>query len=290
MPNPVNLTRPLQIRESEDGVIEIYQASGSLLLRYVYRPQTPNDESSRPYLHPLCTLSGECLTNFRPNDHRWHHGLSYTITTLNGNNFWGGPTYKQGSGYVFNNDHGSQKHIAWTEKSPYHLSHVVHWLSSSRELLLTEERSLEINVVSDSTWFLSWKSSFKNVSSSQLVLGNYYSSAQLKGSHYSGLQFRGARDLLDEHGDEKIGISAEGGLKGEESIHAQCVKWVEWSGQKDITQKRIRIRFEDNIKSFHAFIRKAQPLMAIPFEYDKAMRLDMNSTLHIDNTLTFTDL
>ena len=43
---------------------------GRRLFRYVFRPETSADESPRPYLHPVCTLSGAELTTFRPNDHR----------------------------------------------------------------------------------------------------------------------------------------------------------------------------------------------------------------------------
>ncbi len=290
MPIHVSTTRTLKLTETADGVLDICQGSGALLLRYVYKPSTPRDESPRPYVHPLSTLSGECLTNLRPNDHRWHHGLSYTITTLNGSNFWGGPTYKKDQGYLFNTNHGFQKHVSWIEQNAYHLSHLIHWVGSSGILFLIEERSLVLTLISDLSWCLRWKSSFKNVSGTQLLLGNYYSSANLKGSHYSGLQFRGARDLLDEHGDDSITVNADGGLNGEDAIHSRSVKWVEWQCQKDSTQRRVQIRFEDNLRPFPAFIRKSQPLMAIPFQYDKDICMDINNTFEIDNTLTFTDL
>ena len=64
----------LTLREDGDRAVEIHRAGGGLLLRYVYRPDTAPDESPRPYAHPVNTLAGEGLTNFRPNDHRWRMG------------------------------------------------------------------------------------------------------------------------------------------------------------------------------------------------------------------------
>jgi len=89
-------------------------AGEALLLRYVYAPTTPANESPRPYAHPVNTLAGDTLTNFRPNDHPWHHALSFTLNQVSGANFWGGPTCRRDEGYKWRDDHGSQHHVAWT--------------------------------------------------------------------------------------------------------------------------------------------------------------------------------
>ncbi|WP_025745725.1 PmoA family protein [Kallotenue papyrolyticum] len=50
--------------------------------RYVYSGKP------KPYIHPLCTPAGACLTLFEPHDHVWHRGLWFTIKYINGDNFW----------------------------------------------------------------------------------------------------------------------------------------------------------------------------------------------------------
>ena len=50
--------------------------------RYVYGGK------AKPFIHPLCTPAGHCLTLFEPHDHVWHHGLWFTFKFVNGENFW----------------------------------------------------------------------------------------------------------------------------------------------------------------------------------------------------------
>src|SRR5947209_20429479 len=79
---------------------------------YVYRPDAPREESPKPYLHPLRTLSGAPLGVYRPWDHRWHKGLQMTWSHVSGQNFWGGPSFESGD-YVWKNNNGSQLHLGF---------------------------------------------------------------------------------------------------------------------------------------------------------------------------------
>lgn len=76
----------------------IASESGVELLRYVYRAEDAW-EAPKPYIHPLRTLSGQVVTGYRPNDHRWHKGLQMTASHLSGANLWGGNSYVHGKGY-----------------------------------------------------------------------------------------------------------------------------------------------------------------------------------------------
>ena len=78
--------------QHEAGKAVTLFAGEQLLCRYVYVSGEAHKESPKPYFHPLNSLAGDTLTNFRPNDHPWHHGLSFTLTNVSGWNFWGGPT------------------------------------------------------------------------------------------------------------------------------------------------------------------------------------------------------
>jgi hypothetical protein len=280
----------LELRKDGDRAAEVHRVGGGLLLRYVYRPDTSADEASRPYAHPVNTIAGELLTNFRPNDHRWHHGLNFTISCLGDFNFWGGPTYRSGDGYQWRNDHGTQRHVAWLEQSADRMTHILEWrVAASGELLLTEKRTLAFAIVSPQAWELRWTAALQNVSGRSLALGQYQSAHGLAGSHYTGLQFRGARDLLDEHQDEAIGIFADGGLSGEKAVHGTSGRWMEWRGQKDASQRRVTIRFSNAGDPVHWFVRRHNPLAALAFQHERDLALAPDGVLSIDHTLTIAD-
>ena len=280
----------LELKAETSEAVEIHRRDGGLLLRYVYRPETLADEAPRPYAHPVNTLAGEQLTNFRPNDHRWHHGLSFTINCLAGFNFWGGATYRRDEGYRFRADHGCQRHVVWRERTAYRLAHALEWrVGATGELLLHEERALVLAVISPTVWTLRWTAILRNVAPRTLDLGQYDSNQGLAGSHYTGLQFRGARDLLDDHGDDGIGIRAEGGLEGESAVHGAAAGWMEWHGQKDGSQRRVRIRFANPAGPLHWFVRRHNPLAALPFQYARDLPLAAGAALNLDHTLTFSD-
>src|SRR6184192_3115530 len=117
----------LQLRHEPQAWVEICTREGGMLWRYVYGPTTPANEAPRPYAHPVCSLRGDVLTNFRPVDHPWHHGLSLTLTSIGDVNFWGGPTYRAGEGYRWRQNHGMQIHRAWLALSPERLEEKIDW-------------------------------------------------------------------------------------------------------------------------------------------------------------------
>jgi hypothetical protein len=282
------MEHPLQLARPGEDAVELRTAAGLLLLRYVVRPSTPQKESTRPYAHPVQTLAGECLTNFRPNDHPWHHGLNLTLGSVSGVNFWGGPTYRAADGYQWRDDHGTQVHVEWQECSAARLAHSLEW-RRGQGALLREQRTLSPKVISPQAWQLRWQSELTNVSGHALTLGNYQSAQGLKGSHYTGLQFRGSRDLLDRHGDSKVGAFSDRGGEGEAGINGEAAQWVEWRGQKDTTLRRVRIRFENNGVALHWFIREGNPLLSFPFQFDRDHVLAHGAVLRLDHTLTFHD-
>lgn len=278
----------LRLNVVGDDALEFHSASGQLLLRYVCRPDVPKTDAPRPYAHPVCSLAGEVLTNFRPNDHSWHQGLSFTIDSLSGWNFWGGGTYRRGEGYLLRNDHGEQRHVEWVSRSAELIAHRLDWVAGE-EVLLREERTLTPKIESEKTWSLRWQATLRNVSGRPLACANYHSGEGLVGSHYTGLQFRGARDLLDDHGDATIGIFAEGDLAGEKTVHGAPAGWMEWRGQKDTSLRKVTIRFANAGGPLHWFVRRNNPLAAFPFHFDRNLELPVGAQFQIDHTLTFTD-
>jgi len=274
-----------------EGAVELHRQGGGLLLRYVFQPTTPLAESPRPYAHPVQTLKGERLTQFRPNDHPWHHALSFTLTSVSGHNFWGGGSYRKEDGYKYRQDQGTQQHDSWTERTASRIAHTLLWRTGADvEILLREERSLSFTAVSERAWSLRWQATLTNVSGRTLAVGHYGSTYGLAGSHYSGLQFRGTRDLLDEHGDATIGIFADGDRQGEAAVHGAPLTWMEWRGQKDESLNRVVIRFDNGAGPLYGFVRRNYPLAAFPPNYAEDRTLAPGAALTVDHTLTFPDL
>jgi hypothetical protein len=283
----------LRLQHETGRAVSLFHSDG-LLTRYVYAPETAANESPKPYFHPVNSLAGDTLTNFRPNDHPWHHALSMTLNNVSGANFWGGPTCLKPDGYKWRDDHGVQQHIAWTKLeaagSTATLAHSLEW-RRLQETIFREERSLQIAVnFSTRSWSLHWRSQLTNVSGRVLSLGNPASNGGLAGSHYTGLQFRGARELLDDHLDPTIKIVAEGGLEGIPAVHGASARWMEWHGQLDETLHRVIIRFENNTGPLHWFLRRNYPLAALPVQFDQNQEIAVGGALNLDHTLTFTSL
>jgi hypothetical protein len=158
--------KPIRLQHETGKAVTLF-AGDRLLCRYVYAPDTAAKESPKPYFHPVNSLAGDTLTNFRPNDHPWHHALCFTLNNVSGANFWGGPTCLQ-DGYKWRDDHGAQQHLEWTRLeargAAASLDHRLAW-RRLEETLFDEARSIEITV--DETaqaWSMHWRSRLTNVS------------------------------------------------------------------------------------------------------------------------------
>jgi hypothetical protein len=278
----------LQLVHEQGRHVEILTAAGAVLWRYVYVPDTPENEAPRPFAHPVRSLAGDLLTNFRPNDHPWHHALSMTLTSVGGVNFWGGPTYRAGDGYQWRGDHGVQRHRSWDTLTAELIEEVIEWCEAKSGRPLLQERRRLQTALAGNAWSLRWESELTNVAGRELALGNYHAVGGLDGSHYTGLQFRGARDLLDEHGDASIGISAEGSLRGERAVHGVPARWMEWACQHDGSLRRTRIRFENCGGPLPWFVRANNPVAAFAFHREQPHPLAAGAVLRLDHVLTFT--
>jgi hypothetical protein len=277
----------LRLHHEPGRHVTITTGGGALLWRYSYAPGTPANEAPRPYAHPVCSLAGDVLTNFRPHDHPWHHGLSLTLGSVDGVNFWGGPTYRAADGYRWRDDHGVQLHREWRSLAAARLEEALDWCEpKTGRVLLHEVRVLQ-TAPETAGWALRWTSELRNATGRALILGNFHAVGGLAGSHYTGLQFRGARDLLDEHGDATLGIRAEGGRTGEAAVHGTPAAWMEWSCQHDGSLRRTRIRFENGGGPLPWFVRAKHPLAAFAFHRERPQSLAAGAVLRLDHRLTF---
>ncbi|GAQ52787.1 PmoA family protein [Streptomyces acidiscabies] len=213
-----------------DHITVTEPVTGVELLSYVYRAEA-DWEAPKPYLHPLRTLAGDVVTDYRPNDHRWHKGLSLTASHLSGANLWGGNSYVHGEGYLALPERvGSMRHVAFDEVSAdagrVVIAERLTWHPYDGELWAEETRRVEIHDVDlDSrSWALTWTSAITNRRTEPLLFGSP-TTAGREMAGYTGLFWRGPRAFRD---GRIIGPDGEGpelmGTQGE---------WLALSGEHD---------------------------------------------------------
>ena len=181
--------------------IAVEAANGTEILRYVYRPDPEAFEAKKPYAHPVRTLGGRTVTGYRPNDHRWHKGLQMTASHLSGQNFWGGPTYVDGKGYVRLPERvGSMRHDGFTaftvSESRLDVTETLTWVENGGEEWAREERGLAVHSVDEEagSWALDWSIRLTNTRDEPLAFGSP-TTAGREMAGYTGLQWRGPRDF-----------------------------------------------------------------------------------------------
>ncbi|GHH84995.1 hypothetical protein GCM10018793_51240 [Streptomyces sulfonofaciens] len=222
--------------------------TGVELFRYVYRPEAAF-EAPKPYLHPIRTLSGDVVTDYRPNDHRWHKGLQMTASHLSGQNLWGGNTYVHGEGYLPLPERvGSMAHVAFDELAAHDgglvLQERLTWHPYTGELWAEETRRIEVRDVDPAagTWALVWSVQVANRRDEPLRFGSPTTHGrELAG--YTGLFWRGPRGF---RGGRILAPDAEGpGLMGEQA------PWLAYGAEHDGTDGHATLVFEHAPENGH---------------------------------------
>ena len=164
-------------------------AGDSELFTYVYRATDPQLESPRPYLHPIRTLDGDLVSVFRPHDHVWHKGLTWSLPHFGHENFWGGPTFSKEAGYQQLDNNGSMDHdrIDALDVSDdlVRFSHHLSWQTQAGAHVVDESRSLTTRFADDG-WVLVYETAMTNVSGETIQIGSP-TTAGRENAGYGGL-------------------------------------------------------------------------------------------------------
>jgi hypothetical protein len=209
-------------------------AAGTEVATYVYRPATPVEESPKPYLYPLRTLSGAPVGIHRPWDHRWHAGLQMTLSHVSGENFWGGPTFERGApgdGYVWRGNHGRQVHRDFGalhgDGGEAAVTESLDWVASGGEVWLDETRTLRFHGADpvEGAWVLDFATVLTNVRGTPLHLGSPTTHGR-PGAGYTGLFWRGPRAWTGAD------VVAADGRRGD-GVRGSRAAWAAVSGAHD---------------------------------------------------------
>ena len=176
----------------------VLRDADALLAEYIYVPTEPQLESPRPYLL-LKTRDGHDVTAYRPDDHVWHKGLSLALPVVGSHNFWGGPTFVRGDGYVQLANNGAQVHssfaasdtpIAEAAGGIARLDERLEWVTEQGDTLLREARTITARPVADDAWALTWRSALRNDSTDAVAFGSPTTKGR-ENAGYAGIFWRG---------------------------------------------------------------------------------------------------
>lgn len=227
---------------------------GVELFRYTYRPADPQPESPRPYLHPVRTLGGNLVSLYRPHDHVWHRGIAWSLPNVGAENFWGGPTYLRGDGYVQLSNNGTMRHeefrLAVSQPSPggrgtgiVRFDERLSWVTEAGQALIAEHRRIGATVwPPDSAWLLAFETTMTNVGGQDLRLGSPATEGR-DNAGYGGLFWRGPRSFTGGR------VVAPDGAGGDE-LMGRRGQWLAFAGQHDGHGRWSTLVFRDSPQNF----------------------------------------
>jgi hypothetical protein len=200
------------IVEDDDSAVRLI-ADDVELAHYVYRPETVQMESPKPYIHPLRTRSGRLVSLFRPHDHVWHKGISLALPSAG----W----YEQ----LPNN--GTQAHVSPLDAPAGSFAHELEWRAEGDgSTVFTELRRLTTTVLDDDAWALRWETTLRNVSGDTIVMGSPTTEGR-ENAGYGGVFWRGPRSFSDGS------IVTVDGVGDAEDLRGTRHSWMGFVGKHD---------------------------------------------------------
>src|SRR5215470_14460509 len=184
---------------ADDGTALAVAHGGSELFRYVYRPGEPQLESPRPYFHPVTTLGGDVVTIYRPHDHVWHKGIALSLPHVGPDNFWGGPTFRDG-GYVQLPNDGAMRHdgfdqAAVTAGDVARIDERLTWVTQAGEAVIGERRRIAAAAwPGEQAWGIAFETTLANISPAPVVFASPTTEGR-PDAGYGGLFWRGPRSF-----------------------------------------------------------------------------------------------
>lgn len=211
----------------------VVHADDAVLAQYVFRTHHPVIESPRPSFSPVRTLGGETVTLHRPHDHVWHTGISWALPVVGDENFWGGPTFVRGEGYVQRPNNGEQRHVSFSAvgadaaAAPNAIGAVerLEWVTQGGETIFDEERSLAASVIDDDAWVLGFATSMTNTTGRAIPLGSPATRGR-ENAGYGGLFWRGPRSFTG-------GTVLAPGVAGGDELRGIRAPWMGFTGRHD---------------------------------------------------------
>jgi hypothetical protein len=228
----------------DDGTALTVTHEGAELFRYVYRPGDPQRESPRPYFHPVWTLGGDLVTIYRPHDHVWHKGIALSLPHVGPDNFWGGPTFRDG-GYVQLRNDGAMRHDGFeaaivtgagaagarggatnARGGVARIDERLTWVTEGGQAVIGERRRIAAAAwPAEQAWGIAFETTLGNISAAPIVFASPTTEGR-PAAGYGGLFWRGPRSFT---GGRVILPDADGG----DELMGRRAPWLAFAGQHD---------------------------------------------------------
>jgi Family of unknown function (DUF6807) len=226
---------------------EVTAVAGDVeLFRYVYLPDDPQLESPRPYFHPVRTLRGDQVTVYRPHDHVWHKGIALSLPHIGAENFWGGPTFRDG-GYVQLPNDGAMRHegfdLADDKYGTVRLDERLTWVTEAGRTLIAERRRIAAETwPGAAAWRLAFETVMTNPSGADIAIGSPTTEGR-PNAGYGGLFWRGPRSFT---GGTVVTPAGTGG----DEVMGRRGPWLGFAGRHDGRGGASTLVFRDSQANF----------------------------------------
>ncbi|MFK8910336.1 PmoA family protein [Streptomyces sp. YS-3] len=200
----------------------VLSVSGRPVARYGFSPTSDPRMSPRPFLHPVTTLAGTPVTEYRPADHRHHVGVSVAVPDVEGHNFWGGRTFVRGQGPTELDNHGIQRHEGFVTCGPEGFVEELVWRAGERDLL-RERRTVSVAALSPDAWALDLTFRLINPSPAAVTFGSPATNGR-PGAAYGGFFWRAPK----ARSAPEVFTSTS---TGEAAAHGRCAEWLALAGE-----------------------------------------------------------
>ncbi|MCI2957647.1 PmoA family protein [Agromyces atrinae] len=200
----------------------------TVLAEYVVQPTDPVLESPRPFFSPIRTRSGEVVSLFRPHDHVWHKGIAWSLPVVGDENFWGGPTFVSGEGYVQLSNNGVQQHRrgdVTMAKGRGRIVESLDWITESGVRIFDEQRTIEAALIDDDAWALRFETHLTNTSDTPISIGSPTTRGR-ENAGYGGLFWRGPRSFTN-------GTILAPDVAGCDELRGIRAPWMGFTGRHD---------------------------------------------------------
>src|ERR1022692_3898004 len=234
----------MRAADDDAGTVRvIWEDTDTELLRYVYAPGEEQVESPRPFFHPVRTLRGELASLYRPHDHVWHKGISWSLPNVGSGNFWGGPTYQRGRGYRQLPNNGRIRHLgfgrATVRGALLRLDEDLSWVTEQGETWFRERRRIgAVAWPREGAWVLAFETHMRNVSGAAIAIGSPTTKGR-ENAGYGGLFWRGPRSFTG-------GTILAPGYAGGEQIRGARAQWMGYTGQHDQSERHSSLVMVDD--------------------------------------------
>jgi hypothetical protein len=192
-----------ELRIEREGDVVTATSGDVVVAEYNATSTVPAQDTPKPYFHPLRTPRGVTVTGFAPEDHTWHHGLSFAFPRVADHNLWGGGTFLDlERGYIVLDDHGVLQHDRWLPGEASGFAHHLSWLGHGGDTLIGEDRRWRLGSEQDAI-VIDFNTALRNLTEAPLPLETPGQRGRPDGG-YGGLWLRLSDDFAAEHlfGDE----------------------------------------------------------------------------------------